>query len=466
MRKFDSTDRLASSNIDQLVQFSNFVVEIESLLSSDAQKEHVIDTIKQKRLSPRQESYFLEAVEELYRRRQFVKRTIEVAKEEFPETYAQEIFKTIFSKSGTFRDVTLLEDPHSDAIILLCDSPADVLQTLDLNTDHVQEAAKESIPLDAIEGELSQIPKGVFFRNPRLGEANGAVIVLNNSRLKSEEADESPTRVLKHEQQHARNSLYHRPRLTKFLEASSIPTDVADTIERAQHSLQDITEKIKKAHDEEKSKYNITYLTGDIRQEIYDRLVTEDELKTIVDVVRKTLQECVDNASRVIKNFKKSASESIVKEELLAFYLSDTDFDEINDLLPRYVMFLKEKILKIKTAFEGFVFSVLEERQLTEILRISNPKHRKDFSGFLDVFGVDTSKDQDDEISSSFRQVNKQIDEFDNTVSSLIKEGLSIFKNLENLEEEQRKQLVPILISQPLENWKGLLRDYKNYVVN
>ncbi|MBU1033136.1 MAG: hypothetical protein ABII13_04270 [Patescibacteria group bacterium] len=429
----DRTPKLKSKTFEQLLQFGDAVRRVKELIDeggkaqlSDAEK--VTDEFD---FGPRQKESFLKGVRLLLERRQTTQAVKQSYQERFGEQYASELFKELFSASDTFGKVDLYPDDTN--LIFVCDDALDVAQAIQPGVDIFQEMGALAGPeAEEIREEIGrQVPMGAFFiRSKQLGEGMTveSAIIINGKEAKAREVDLES--VVRHESQHAENSLYCRPLVDTFLSSGAAIKDIAASLGEGDRSIKEVQSKDEDAQ---------------------------------IAFVNKLIEKLHKQLDAFYKKLEKSGVEATVKEELLAFYLSGTQNSEIEDIFTLYINGAKESFITACTGLD-----ILLSRMPPNILKTLaiNPgalKSRVMFADLAKVAGrlANTNAESDDPAEALRIEFAKKLSGLSGKWNEAMKNGLDILKSVDEYDTSHqtklRETLLPLLISQPLERWEWIV---------
>ncbi len=289
------------------------------------------------------------------------------------------------------------------------------------------------------------------------------VILINKSGvLEREEKGEEGSGldgIIKHEQQHAENSLYSRPgrQFEKPQEAILESVDsLEEMIQRLKIETLEVQQEINKAKEDK------VLLPNEV-QEIFAEHLKPEQRERLKELFEQSLDTIATSLEKIIAHLQKTSIETTVKEELLAYYLSGTANEDIDDIIPIYVTKLKAALGDIRLTFEKMLLKYYPD-DLLEELGMENPEYRRQTIAFrklrIALKGTPSGPKDEDVIGQRLAGVEQSLDEFEGKCSQSTTEGLEVFRRIDEeageYSDELREMLEPILISQPMEKWEGL----------
>lgn len=426
-------ERLKSKTFEQLLQFGDAVRKVKELIAEDgevqlADAEKIADEFN---FGPRQKENFLKGVRLLLERRQTTQTIKQSYQERFGKQYASELFKELFSASGTFGKVDLYPDDAN--LIFVCDDVLDAAQAVQPGVDIFQEMGALAGPeAEEIRQEIGrQVPLGAFFnRSKQLGESMTveSVIVINNQAAKAREAD--LTSVVRHELQHAEDSLYCRPLVDTFLGSGADLKDIAASLSEWDKSFKEIQSK--------------------------------DEA-TQIALVNKLMEQLREQLNVFYKKLEKSGVEATVKEELLAFYLSGTQNSEIEDTFTLYINGAKESFITACTGLDILLSRLSPKTLKTLAISPDALKSRVMFADLAKVSGrlANANEESHDPAEALRIELAKKLEGLSGKWNEAMKNGLDTLKRVDAYDADHktklRETLLPLLISQPMERWDWII---------
>lgn len=445
----------------QMCEFSDAVHAVQAYLSTapDAPAEKIKERLDRCNFAPRQRYAFEKGIDKLLHRRDNVAKTIQTFRERYGDQYATHIFQTLFGTSGTFGKVTIHPDPFN--LIFLCEHHLDVGQGIEFGKDMYGQLQKEGIDVNhAPSSEQMGLPLGVFMGHPNIaiegiGSLSEAVIIVNLSGIQERDTHKLAG-VIRHEQQHAINSLYERPTRTPeqtFHAAQAATKQLQTWMEDLKMITKDVVEVMEKPENQwkavfEREEFFQTYLSAQARERL-----------------KQFFPQALERMEQLIKDFvdeiEKSAIETTVKEELLAFYLSGTKNEEIEDILPKYVITIQSQVAAILNSFEQLLLTSFPDDLLTEF-GMQKLAGRRLIGSFATQFGESTILDEQDVINQRlWKIILQRTRAFAEKAKRQVEQGLSYFKRVEERERQYgvslQKTLIPMLISQPMERWRWII---------
>jgi hypothetical protein len=464
---------------EQLLDFSDATRAVEAFMDEnpEATREEVTTVLESFEFPERQHEYFLKGIETLFTRREQVATAIDTYKERFgEEEYEAAIFKELFGTSGTFGKVELIPDKNN--LMFMCEHHFDFAQSVEKGSDAYAEFEESGMSLEELpSSDEAGIPLGVFLADPDLeldgvGSMKETVILINKSgALEREEKGEEGSSldgIIKHEQQHAENSLYSRPgrQFEKPQEAISESVDsLEEMIQRLEIETLEVQQELTKAREDK------VLLPNEV-QEIFTEHLKPEQRERLKELFEQSLDTVATNLEKIIAHLQKTSIETTVKEELLAYYLSGTANEDIDDIIPIYVTKLKAALGNIRLTFEKMLLKYYPD-DLLEELGMENPKHRRLTISFsqlrIAVKGTPSGPKDEDVIGQHLAGVEQSLDEFEGRCSQSTADGLEIFRRVDEEagkhSDELRQLLKPMLISQPMEKWEGLFEKALQKVV-
>ncbi len=425
---------------EQYLSFSRAVAEVKKITAQpDSSKEQAIGVLEKFNFSKKQTELFISGINKLYQRREITQKIKQQYVEQFENEAPTKIFQAIFHCSGNFGSVEIYPDENN--LILICDDPIDVGQTLNTNMDLFMAAQQDpEIPIPQVREEaITNTPAGIFINKPieinGLGTLEG-IIIINRAVIQSRGTDIS--HVIKHEQQHAENSLYYRPAIKETLDQSKDITHLVSM-------FQEIIDDLKTKAPEETSKLENTAENQNYIIDIFNKINSQLQI--------------------LIEKTKKNTLDAVIKEELLAFYMADEPGDEIAEMLPQYMSKAEEVYYKALELLDKLVFNYLSSDLAKALnINVNNVRDRLFWGSIKRIAGIKLA--QESEIHDPLANIYQQ---FENIQSVLRQnweagheKGLQILNQIKQYQKTNpdfHDTLIPLLISQPIDKWETIYQN-------
>ncbi len=422
----------------QLLMFKDAVHAVkEQLKHQGVTREQIEQTVKRFEFGDRQNVTFMKGVDKLFARRRVVLEARAKYSERFGERAGQELFKAAFSVPDTFGSVKL--DDNDNCMTFVCGDPRDV--TIVLANESRSEIFNElkSIPDEMIKemiGEANEtLPMGMF--NPDLnlpiegiGEVS-AVIIINKS--SAEEKGISVESVLAHELQHAENSLYTRPALERHANKAKQINLIADSIE-------DWGDKQKQE----------SVLSLEIQLELLNARL--EQVAGLIDALRAQMMS--------------DTVEALIKEELLAFHAGGEKTQEIQEALPLYILEIRKIFAMAFSLIDKYVSKMSNELLAAAHINRTEVSARSIGDSLSMITGkFSVSGEKSDPLVKIRTDVAEKLSHFDQMTDQMLNEGITLLDEMVANDSangsEIVKDMLPILISQPLQKWRSLFEKMK-----
>ena len=467
--KFDKERKPFKEHVfEQLLSFSDATLELKSRWQDkgDLSMEDVDEVLASRDFSERQEQSFRDGAQTLIDRREAIKSTREAYEQEHGETATKKLFQDIFGGTDTFGEITLEQDPNN--LIFICENGMDVAQALapegeDMGAimQEMQEAGQE-LPSSAEIG----LPQGAYLGDTRKIGSNevslrGGIILINKDEIIQRGSVEVEA-VIKHEQQHSENSLYLRPDMIRESELSEHIYPLAEEMTKWVSSLEDMCRVVlQDTSDQLKGEYVSTTKF----QKEYAGALSDDHKEAMRTFFDSSIEYLADTLESLTQTFTRGSIETVIKEELLAFWVSGTENDEIDEILPHYIFALKKQMADIVYTFEQMLLKYYPDALLEE-MNLKDTKKKRVFDMYMGE--LSEGRDEDDTL---FKHLNEKVfqpfDQLSEKASEGVVAGLEQLKALDELDArvdwDAKERLTPILISQPIDRWERIIKQAEKY---
>lgn len=397
---------------------------------------------------------FRTRLKDFFERRTAIRSEIATAKELYDKDWETQLFLKWTNKgSGRWKDhppqgrITVYEDPA--ALIFVCENGKD-FATAYAGIDgpsypqfYQDTFGSHDDDMFARNDDGTYISSSVVMVNAEAADHRayeGQRAAFQEQFLSTKEA--AIFAVLTHERQHVINHLFLRP----YEQAS----------ERYQQARTEVS--------------NRTFAVLEVSEELETDLKQEAISAKTLAKVKQAVEVAADDLERqlfaMLPDFSKHAQENTIKEELLAFYLSDTKPSEVKKSLPGYIQGCESRNLDVLFHFRSELNQKLPPAVLERIGIVAR-------AGEYDESMTEAQRQaraqqvNADWLSQRFAPVYERLRLMGQELMQQVANGLTQLERLlpsdDALPSKELRTLMPILITHPLDRWPWIVDQALRY---
>lgn len=431
-------------NFEQLIHFGEAVQQVKTLVEAGETYIDIEAKVGTFNFTERQRELFLEGVSRLLNRRQIVKEATDKYKDEHQAEAGKRLFMDVVKSERVFGNIEIHQEEN--ALVFVCEDVIDIAQALHPNEDF--SGIPDNIDpaeLDGFRQSLTGLPMGAFllrdFDIPEVGQIDSCIFIDGS---KADDRGEDLAKVVDHEMQHSESSLYYRPAFANLEKTKKYILAIAESVTAWEGQV----------------KAQLAVESSDAKEKP-EQLENSEASKKLIEQI---ILDVEDSAESVLRLTEKSVIETLVKEELLAFFFSGQKSEDIKDIFFDYIMATKGTFLKVTSLLDEAVYKY-SSPALLEGMGIDQHRLRMSvmFKDLREMAGTISEKGSEDNPIVKLRNnLGKRIERVVENCERELERGLRVLDTIRErhgADEDLMGKIKPILISQPISRWEEIVAE-------